>query len=52
MWPKIYFMMNGKRVVVENLKLDEKIFLGYKDKPLIDGKILNPCVLDIVLKPE
>ena len=52
MWPKIYFMMNGKRVVVESLKLDEKFFWEYKDNPLIDGKILNPCVLDIVLKPE
>ena len=52
MWPKIYFMMNWKRVVVENLKLDEKTFDENKDKVLIDWKILNPCVVDIVLKPE
>lgn len=52
MWPKIYFMMNGKRVVIESLKLDEKTFWENKNKPLIDGKILNPCVVDIILKPE
>jgi hypothetical protein len=36
MWPKIYFMLNGKRVVVENLELDEKSFGENKDKVLID----------------
>ena len=36
MRPKIYFMLNGKRVVVENLKLDEKSFEENKDKILID----------------
>lgn len=36
MRPKIYFMLNGKRIVVENLKLDEKSFEENKDKILID----------------
>ena len=52
MRPKIYFMLNGKRIVVESMKLDEKAFDENKDKVLIDGKNLNPCVLDIVFKPE
>lgn len=52
MWPKIYFMLNWKRVVIEILKLDEKTFQAQKDKVLIDWKNLNPCVLEISLKPE
>jgi hypothetical protein len=36
MRPKIYFILNGKRVVVENLKLDEKTFDENKSKILID----------------
>lgn len=52
MRPKIYFMLNGKRVVIENLKLDEKSFEENKSNVLIDWKALNPCVVDIVLKPE
>lgn len=52
MRPKIYFMLNWKRVVVENLKLDEKLFQENKNQPLINWKNLNPCVIDIILKPE
>ena len=52
MRPKIYFMLNGKRVVIESMKLDEKAFSENKDKVLIDWKTLNPCVLDIIFKPE
>jgi hypothetical protein len=36
MWPKIYFMLNGKRVVIESMKLNEKAFSENKDKVLID----------------
>lgn len=49
---KNYFMLNWKRVVIETLKLDEKTFQAQKDKVLIDWKNLNPCVLEISLKPE
>ncbi len=52
MRPKIYFMLNWKRVVVESLKLDEKLFQENKNKVLIDWKMLNPSVIDISLKPE
>jgi hypothetical protein len=36
MRPKIYFILNGKRVVIENLKLNEKTFEENKGKVLID----------------
>ena len=52
MRPKIYFMLNWKRVVVESLKLDENLFQENKNKVLIDWKTLNPSVIDISLKPE
>jgi hypothetical protein len=45
-------MLNGKRVVIESMKLNEKAFSENKDKVLIDWKTLNPCVSDIVFKPE
>jgi len=51
-WPKIYFILNGKRVVVESMELNEKSFQENKDKVLIDWKNLNPCVTDIIFKPE
>jgi hypothetical protein len=52
MRPKIYFMLNWKRIVVESMKLDENLFQENKDNVLIDWKTLNTCVLDIVFKPE
>ena len=52
LWPKIYFELNGKRVIIEELKLDEKIFEENKKNPLIEWKILNPAVIEIRLKPE
>ena len=36
MRPKIYFMLNGKRIVIESMKLDENLFQENKDKVLID----------------
>ena len=33
LWPKIYFMHNNKRVIVEELVLDEELFATHKDKP-------------------
>lgn len=51
--PKIYFELNGKRVIIEELKLNEKIFEENKKNPLIiDWKNLNPAVIEIRLKPE
>ncbi len=52
MWPKIYFVLNWKRVLIESMKLYEKTFAENRGKVLIEGKFLNPCVVDIVFKPE
>lgn len=40
------------RVIVEELKLDEKIFEENKKSPLIEWKNLNPAVIEIKVKPE
>lgn len=52
--PKIFFqnLSNQKRVIIENLKLDQKLFESEKNKPLFIENELNKCVLDISLKPE
>ena len=50
--PKIYFELNRKRVIIEELKLDENIFEENKNKDLIDWKHLNPAVTGIKVKPE
>ena len=44
---------SGRRVVVEELQLDENLFGNYEDAPLfLDGVTLNPCVKKLSLKPE
>lgn len=60
LWPKVYFMVNkptpdpslvkegNMRVIVEEIKLNEKLFEEHKSKPLID----NPCVERLMVKPE
>ncbi|HKL43656.1 MAG TPA: membrane protein insertion efficiency factor YidD [Candidatus Absconditabacterales bacterium] len=62
--PKIYFNTapftkggNGdsikpKRVIIEKLILDEKIFETEKNKPIIKGKELNKAIINISFKPE
>ena len=52
--PKIFFqnLSTQKRVIIENLKLDQKLFESEKNKPLFIENELNKCILDISLKPE
>lgn len=51
--PKVWFTFNEKKVVVEELVLDEVVFLKTKDQPLRDEQYrLNPCVKSLLLKPE
>lgn len=45
-------LINWKRVIIENLKLDQKLFESEKDKSLFIWNELNKCVLEISLKPE
>ncbi len=52
LWPKIYFIWKDKRVIIEELKLDEKIFGENKNKSLIQWNDLNLAVIDIRVKPE
>jgi len=52
LWPKIYFELKWKRIIVEELKLDEKIFEENKNKSLLNEKTLNPAVIEIKIKPE
>jgi len=51
-WPKIWFKLNDKVVIIEELKLDENKYNENKDKPLIEWKNLNPAVVNIAIKPE
>lgn len=51
--PKVWFTFNEKKVVVEELVLDEVLFSEAKDQPLRDEHFhLNPCVKSFLLKPE
>lgn len=52
LWPKIYFMVNDKRVIIEHLELSEPLYNSNDEVPLFQNKELNPAVLDIQLKPE
>lgn len=52
LWPKIYWMHGEKRVIVEQLVLDEELFAAYKDKPLIKNNIPNTCIKILTVKPE
>lgn len=52
LWPKIYFVHNDKRVIVEQLVLDEKLFAQHKAEPLIQNNTTNPCVTTLIVKPE
>lgn len=62
--PKIFFYLTPfikggqgdskkqKRIVIENLILDEKLFENNKTKSLFEGKNLNKAIIEILLKPE
>lgn len=50
--PKIYFMMNDKRVIIEKLKLNEPLYNSNDEVPLFQWKELNPAVINIQIKPE
>ncbi len=50
--PKIYFMINGKRVIIESLKLNEPLYNSNDELPLFQEETLHPAVSDIQLKPE
>lgn len=51
--PKIYFFLNNKkRIVIENLILDENLFEKNKAKSLFEGKTLNKAIKEISVKPE
>lgn len=52
LWPKIYWINEWKRIIVEELRLDEKLFEENKDKPILDWDILNKCIIEIKVKPE
>jgi methionyl-tRNA formyltransferase len=50
--PKIYFILNGKRVIIESLQLDEPIYNSNDELPLIIDQKLHPAITHIQLKPE
>lgn len=51
--PKVWFTLYEKKVVIEELVLDEVLFSETKDQPLRDNHFqLNPCVKSLSLKPE
>ncbi|MEI6426268.1 MAG: methionyl-tRNA formyltransferase [Candidatus Absconditabacteria bacterium] len=52
LWPKIYFEYKGKRVIIEELKIDENIYKTEHKKPIFEGSRLNSAITDIVVKPE
>lgn len=61
--PKIYFIHQGKRIIIEELILDENIYNQQKDNPLLNWSViasvneaiqneLNTSIKDIKVKPE
>ena len=45
-------MMNDKRVIIEELKINEPLYNSNDELPLFQGKQLHPAVSDIQIKPE
>lgn len=52
LWPKIYFMHKDKRVIVEELVLDEQLFEEQKDVALIVDKKQHPAIHTCSVKVE
>ncbi len=50
--PKIYFMLDDKRIIIERLKLDEPTYNSNDEVPLFNNIELHPAVQEIILKPE
>lgn len=51
--PKIYFMHEGKRIIIEELEVDEKNYNQKKHNPALNqDKTPNVCIKQIKLKPE
>lgn len=58
LWPKVYFFLGdafgnhqGKRVTIESIILDKKLYDSAKDKPLWHND-LHPAVQNLQVKPE
>lgn len=49
--PKIYFMHNGKRVIVEKLVLDKKLFKS-EAKMVSENNELHSSIVECIVKPE
>lgn len=45
-------MLDGKRVIIEELKLNEPLYNSNDELPLFKDKNLHPAIIDIQLKPE
>lgn len=52
LWPKIYFILHDKRVIIDDLQLSEPLYNSNDTLPLFQEKSCNPAILHIKLKPE
>lgn len=50
--PKIYFIFEDKRVIIETLQLNEPLYNSNDEVPLFKKNELHPAVINISLKPE
>lgn len=57
MWPKVYFMHNNKRVLIEQLVIEEKDYINQKELPIYTPHkdqtyTLHPSIRILLVKPE
>jgi len=56
MWPKVYFMVDKKRIGIEKIIVDEHVYVWQKDLPLYiskDGTYeLHPSITTLLVKPQ
>lgn len=52
LWPKVRFIRQDKKIIIEKLVLDEEPFEVHKYAPLLENGKLNLAVKEILLKPE
>lgn len=52
LWPKIYFEHKGKRIIIEQLEIDEKEYKETGWEAIFKGKTLNTAIKKILLKAE
>lgn len=53
LWPKIYFIHNEKRVIIEELDIDQNTYSELKYSPIADSDyIVNKCIKKLLVKPE